>query len=371
VAGPPPGDDLGVAALFYPREGERKMINDRFYQISVGGITVVLAFLVYAILKPFFSPLAWAIVLAILFYPLYAFAVKRVRNSSLCALMVVAIILLTIVGPFSYLAFSLSRELTALQGDVMAGKLEGIRTVLHHPMIRNTTERISSLTGIAPLELDRIIADNMAQVVKELAGTVTRGVREILSVMLNFVIMMLSIFFFLKHGSSIAQRAYDYAPFSDNQKSRLAKQGKDIVVSTIYGGVIVGLAQGFLGGVAFSLVDISAPVFWGAVMAVFSFLPLIGPFVIWAPAATFLFLDGAVGRGIALVIMGALGISMVDNILRPLIIKNRTKMPFLAVFISVLGGIKYFGLIGFVLGPLVLAVFVSVIDIFIHSDRME
>jgi predicted PurR-regulated permease PerM len=137
-----------------------------------------------------------------------------------------------------------------------------------------------------------------------------------------------------------------------------------LIISTIYGGVIVAMVQGSLGGVAFAIVGITSPILWGAMMALASFLPVVGPFIIWGPAALFLLVEGAIFRGILLAVMGALGISLVDNLLRPLIIGNRTKMPFLAIFFSVLGGIKLFGIIGFIMGPMVLVLFLSVIEIF-------
>jgi predicted PurR-regulated permease PerM len=118
-----------------------------------------------------------------------------------------------------------------------------------------------------------------------------------------------------------------------------------------------------MGGVAFFILGISSPVLWGFAMAIASFLPLVGPFIIWIPASLYLYFQGAVGKAIALAVMGG-GISSIDNFLRPLIIGRRTRMPFLFIFFSVLGGIKLFGLIGIVMGPMVLALFVSILEIF-------
>jgi predicted PurR-regulated permease PerM len=139
-----------------------------------------------------------------------------------------------------------------------------------------------------------------------------------------------------------------------------------MVISTVYGGVVIALIQGILGGTAFYFLGLNSPVLWGCAMTVMSFLPLFGTFSIWGPAAAYLIIQGSVMKGVILLLYGVFIISIVDNILRPIIISGRTKMPTLAVFFSVLGGIKFFGLIGFIMGPLVLALFVSVFEIFKH-----
>lgn len=124
----------------------------------------------------------------------------------------------------------------------------------------------------------------------------------------------------------------------------------------------MAVIQGTLGGLAFWAMGIASPVLWGFAMAVVSFLPVIGPFIIWGPAAVYLLLTGEVLKGLVLLAVGGLGISMIDNVVRPLIIGKRARMPFLPLLISVLGGIRLFGLIRLVLGPMVLAVFVSVFE---------
>ncbi len=137
-----------------------------------------------------------------------------------------------------------------------------------------------------------------------------------------------------------------------------------MVVSTIYGGVVVALIQGLMGGFTFFFVGVPSPVIWGVAISIMSFIPMLGTFSIWGPAVVYLFLQDMFAQGMVLLMIGTFGISMVDNILKPIIIGGRTKMPTLLIFFSVLGGIKIFGLIGLVLGPLVVALFISVLEIF-------
>jgi predicted PurR-regulated permease PerM len=180
--------------------------------------------------------------------------------------------------------------------------------------------------------------------------------------------MIFTIFFLLRDGPGFLAKARDFMPFSEKQKDRLATQMKDMVASTVYGGATVAIIQGLLGGSAFYVLGLSSPVMWGVAMAVMSFVPVIGTFSIWGPASLFLVLNGSILKGAGLFLYGVLIISMVDNILRPLIIGSRTKMPTILILFSVLGGIKLFGMIGFVMGPLIMAAFISVFEIFRHIE---
>jgi len=180
--------------------------------------------------------------------------------------------------------------------------------------------------------------------------------------------MIFTIFFFLKDGSGFLLKARDFMPFSERHKDRLATQVKDMIVSTVYGGATVALIQGILGGFAYYVIGMESPVMWGVAMAVMSFVPLLGTFSIWGPGSVFLLLSGSYAKGIGLFLFGVFVISMVDNILRPLIIGSRTKMPTILILFSVLGGIKLFGMIGFVMGPLIMAAFISVFEIFRHIE---
>lgn len=340
------------------------MTVNRFYFFTLIVLVFLLGYLNYQVWKPFLTPITWAIVLSILFYPLYTFMLKLLHQRAITSAFVLCLIVLLILGPFSYLTFLLVKELTVLSDTLASGKLDAIKNLLQHPSAMALIERVTSLLNLRVNELDQAVMDQISRLGKELIGGLTRGIREILTVAFHFIIMAFSIFFFLKDGPTLFKKVREYLPFSENQKERLEQRVRDLIISTIYGGVIVALVQGTLGGIAFAIVGITSPILWGAMMALASFLPVAGPFIIWAPAAIYLLAEGAIFRGILLAVMGALGISLIDNLLRPLIIGNRTKMPYLAIFFSVLGGIRLFGIIGFIMGPMVLVLFLSVIEIF-------
>jgi predicted PurR-regulated permease PerM len=327
-------------------------------------IVSVLGYLTFEILKPFLSPIAWAVVSAIVFYPLYAFILRRVPWKSLASFITVIIIVTVIIGPFSYFIVLLVAELNHLSAYLASGQLSTLKDALQHPSVSSIINRMTGTFGISEAEIDASIVDYLSRFGKELLSQVTRGAGNLIGLAVNFIFMIFSIFFMFKDGSTFLQKIRDYMPFSEEEKSLLAAQMRDIVISTIYGGVLVAIAQGIIGGIAFSVLGIPSPVLWGFAISIASFVPLIGSMAVWGPAVVYLFAHGAVANAFALFFIGLFGISMIDYLLRPIIIGSRTKMHVLVILFSVLGGIQLFGLIGLVMGPLVLAVFVSVIKIF-------
>jgi predicted PurR-regulated permease PerM len=337
---------------------------NRFYFITLTFLVLALGYLSFQILRPFLSPIAWAIVLSLVFYPVYAFLLKYIKWRTVTSFITLGIILIIILGPFSYLSFLLVKELKHISDYVEGGRLETLQKALEHPGIKALVDRITSLFNITEAEMDKAIIDGISNLGKDLIGRITKGMGDVVTVALNFIFMAFAMFFLLKDGTEFLKRIRDYMPFSEEQKDRLTTQIRDIIISTVYGGVVVAIIQGIIAGVAFYILGISSPVVWGLATSIASFIPLIGAFAVWGPATVYLFLQGAVLKGIALSIVGIFGISLIDNVLKPIIIGGRTKMPILAIFFSVLGGIKLFGLIGLVMGPLVLAIFVSVVEIF-------
>jgi len=205
--------------------------------------------------------------------------------------------------------------------------------------------------------------ENLKKAGKGLIDDFSLQITNIISAAVNFIFMVFTTFFFLKDGPGFLMKAKDYMPFNELQKDRLAAQIKDTIVSTVFGGVVIAIIQGFLGGSAYYVLGIEAPVMWGFAMSIMSFVPLLGTFAIWGPTSAYMVIQGNYMQGAGLFLFGVLVISSVDNILKPLIIGSRTKMPTVIILFSVLGGIKLFGMIGLIMGPLITALFMSVFEI--------
>lgn len=347
--------------------------NSRLYTIALYFLVAVLGYLSYQIFKPFLSPLAWAIVLSIVFYPVFTFVLKFVKWKPLASLITLIIILIILLGPFSYLSYLLSQEIRSIVDDTASGKFDPVGGFLHHPLVNKLVNKFLSMFHLSQAEFEKRIMENITIFGKSLLGGVTGGIGNVASAITDFIFMILSIFFFLEGGSEFVEGLGKYIPFSKKQRERLLRQTRGIIVSTIYGGVTVAVIQAIIGGIAFSLLSVPSPVIWGFAMFVASFIPLLGTFVVWGPMAVYLFFKGMILNSIILAIVGVVAISSIDNILRPLIIRGKIQMPTLAIFFSILGGIKVFGFIGFIMGPLVFALFISVIQMlqFIEDEKEE
>jgi predicted PurR-regulated permease PerM len=328
----------------------------------------VLGYFTYRIMSPFFGAIAWAIVVTIIFYPAYAFISRYVRLKPLASFLTVAIVLVVILGPFAYLTSVLVNELQLIASRINANKFEELQNFVTRLESYPVVQKIISYSGLGELTSQQSIGDNVRKIGKTLIGALSLHIPDILSVVGDFVFMIFTTYFLLKDGPGFLSKAREYMPFSEPQKERLVTQIKDMIVSTVYGGVLIAIIQGTLGGFAYYFLGIDSPVMWGVAMSVMSFVPLLGTFIIWGPTSVYLAMQGEYMSGLVLFLFGVFVISMVDNILKPLIIGSRTKMPTVVILFSVLGGIKLFGVIGLITGPLVTAVFLSVFEIFSHLE---
>jgi predicted PurR-regulated permease PerM len=340
------------------------MGTSRFYSVMLVFLLVLLGYFTYKIISPFLTAIAWAIVFSIVFYPVFAYISRYVRWKSLASVITLILILIVIVGPFTYVTMLLIDELKGIISDVNDGRIGFISDLFKGTYVKTLLEKVRSYTGVEYIPKEEVIVDNISRLGKGLIENLSIKFTNIITAFFNFVFMIFTIFFILKDGPGFLSKTKDYLPFNETQKDRLATQVKDMVVSTVFGGTLVAIIQGTLCGVAFYFAGISSPVIWGIALAVMSFVPFLGAFSIWGPHAGYLLLQGNYLEGVGLFLFGFFVISMVDNILKPLIIGTRTAMPVILIFFSVLGGIKLFGLIGLILGPLIMAVFLSVFEIF-------
>jgi predicted PurR-regulated permease PerM len=347
------------------------LTTNRFYTITSIFLVLLLGYLTYQILIPFLNSIAWAVVFSIVFYPVYIFILRYLRFKVVASTVTLVIIILIILGPITYLSFILIDEIRDTIKTINEGSLDSIKDIFANPKITDLIDKIQSHIGMEGLDMGEIIKVNIKKIGAVVTNSLSTGITNIAGMFIDFIFMLFAVFFLLKDGPGFLMRIRDYLPFNEEDKNRLISKVKDMVISTVFGGVVVAIVQGVIGGFAFYFLGIKSPVLWGASISVMSFLPLLGTFSIWGPMTGYLFIQGNYVKGITLLLIGVLGISMVDNILKPIIISGRTKMPTLAVFFSVLGGIKLFGFIGFIMGPLVLALFVSVFEIFRQIEGGE
>lgn len=337
---------------------------NRFYLFTIIIITSILGYLSYTILKSFLSPIAWAIMLTIVFYPLYLYICRFIKWKTLSSVIALIIAVTVLLGPFSYLSVGLAKELKAFAKYINTEGLEQLQSLIASPRIVWVQERVKSALHIEDIDLVAMLTDNISKAGKDILTTITKGVSNIAVLLFNFFIMVFAMFYMFRDGPEFLKAIRNYLPFSEVQKENLELKMKDMVISTVYGGLVVAVLQGSVGGLAFLFLGLQSPVLLGTLIGLISFIPVIGPASVWVPVVIYFFIKKMFIKAIILLFVGIFGLGTIDNILKPIIISGRTQMPTLMIFFSVLGGLKVFGIIGLIMGPLILAIFISVLEIF-------
>lgn len=321
-----------------------------------------------AIILPFFTAIFWAALLAILFNPLQNYLKKKLgAKPNLIALLTMLASLLTVVIPLSVILTMLGIEGAVFYQKVSSGEIQlqswvdKLKTTL--PVIQTLAEKFS------------IDLANVKQHISEAALTGSKFFatqafsvgQQYLVFFINFILMLYLTFFFLRDGHSLIELLVRALPLGDTRERHLFKKFAEVARAVIKGNLMVAVTQGTLGGVMFWILGIEGAMLWGVVMVILSLLPAVGSALIWAPAAAFLLIAGDFVKGITLILFGVFVIGLVDNILRPILVGRDTKMPDYMVLISTLGGIALFGLNGFVIGPVLAALFLAFWQIFINE----
>ena len=327
------------------------------------------------ILMPFFGAIFWGAVLAILFAPFHRRILARMGNRPvLAALTTLGICLILVIIPMILIAISMAQEGTALFQKVESGEinvgdfLRNIFTALpawvHNIMARFGVDNIASLQAwlsSAAVQGSKFIGTNVLNIGK-----------NAFDFMVSFFVMLYLLFFLLKDGRALAARIQHAIPLSSEHKQLLFDKFTTVIRATVKGNFLVAGAQGALGGLAFWVLDVQAPLLWAVVMAFLSLLPAVGAALVWAPVALYLIATGAIWEGMMLIAFGVLVIGLIDNLLRPILVGKDIKMPDYLVLISTIGGMAIFGLNGFVIGPIVAAMFIALWDIFsFHKSNIS
>ena len=326
-------------------------------------VTVTLAF--GWILWPFFGAIFWAAVLAIVFAPLYRRLAKRIGDRrTLAALATLAIILVIVILPAAAVTSMLLQEAFAIYARMQSGELN---------VGRYLQQAMAALPAWATGLLDRFGLTSLGAVQERFSAGLSKGVQffagqalnigqNTLDFVVSFFVMLYLLFFLLRDGAGLARRTREAVPLQDDLLHDLSTKFAKVVRATIKGNIVIAIVQGALGGMIFWILGIEAAVLWGVVMAFLSLLPAVGTAIIWAPAAIYLLLTGSIWQGVVLIAFGVVVIGLVDNVLRPVLVGKDTQMPDYLVLISTLGGMVIFGFNGFVIGPMIAAMFIAVWD---------
>jgi predicted PurR-regulated permease PerM len=326
------------------------------------------------ILLPYFGAVFWGVVLAILFAPLYRHLLRATKyKSTFAALIALLSIIVMVILPLSLIGASLVKQVAAVYAMVSSGQINFgayfVRIVHALPQwMVNLLDRFG-LSDLASLQ------QKLSEGAAELSQTAAKQAIAIGSSTFDFlvslVVMLYLLYFLLRDGQSLATRIKHAIPLPSNYKQRLFNNFTTVIRATVKGNVLVAAAQGALGGLIFWFLGVEAPLLWAVVMAFLSLLPAVGAAIVWAPVAVYFLVTGSIWQGVVLIAFGVIVIGLVDNILRPLLVGKDTKMPDYLVLLSTIGGMALFGLNGFVIGPVIAALFLACWDLFVSTDEFQ
>lgn len=328
-------------------------------------------------IKPFFVAIATAAIITYTFYPVYNWLQRVIKLKGLASILTIFFIIIIFVIPLSVIVASLSNQavtgysfITKVNNDIFEDKCES------QSLLCKSTNYVKAIAAEQNFkeQLDAATKGGITFIVEK-----TRiFLLSLPGVMLNTFIVFFLIFYFFIDGKNIIDKVWDLIKLDNQDKEIIKKKVSDVSYAVIYGSFIVGLIQGTLMGVTYYFFGIKAAIFWGFVTVLASFVPFIGTGLIWGPASLYLILNGmlssdvsGVFRGIGLFAVGALLISTVDNVVRPKIIGKKADVHPIVILLGVIGGFEVFGLVGIIIGPLVLALLVTFIEIYKKSQIEE
>ncbi|HEX6362847.1 MAG TPA: AI-2E family transporter [Albitalea sp.] len=298
---------------------------------------------------PLLAPILWAMVFATVAHPLYLRLARRLGHRALAAALVVGLVALVVAVPFAFVAVQLVQEMAGVAAMVKSGEAARLwqEALARQPLLAALVEWLGRHV-------------DLPTVAGQGTGALTRVLQAVLSGSLaggvGWLVMSFILFFFLRDSALVLAAVERYLPLSRVEVDELYHVVADTIHATVWGTIAVALVQGTLGALAFWWLELPAPVVWGSVMALLSVLPMLGAAIVWLPVALWFALQGQWQDALALTAFGAVVIGLIDNLIYPLIVKDRIRLHAVPVFVSIIGGLIVLGASGVVLGPLLLAI---------------
>ena len=324
--------------------------------LALLAVTGLAAFLCWKMLQPFIEVIAWAAVLAVVFFPAYRGLRTWIRRPGAAAVLAVLLVVVTVLAPLVFVCGAVVNEAQGMTASVQA-EFDRLRS--DPKTAAELQRRLDSLHGTVDLEsiLSNENVSAFATRVSQFLLARSAGlVGGLLSILVSAGFTVFTLFYLFRDGEALLQRLPDMLPLDRARAHQLLHRAHEIITASVYGVVVIAIIQGALGGVMFAVLGLPSPIVWGVVMTFLSTIPMLGSGIIWGPAAVVLGVTGQWWKMAVLTIWGVAVIGTIDNFLRPRLVGKRTRMHDLLVFFSVLGGLAAFGVIGLLLGPVVLGI---------------
>jgi predicted PurR-regulated permease PerM len=329
------------------------------------GIVTLLVYLVYLIFAPFLVPLAWAAVLVVVSYPVFEWLAARYGPTKAAIISTLGVTLILIV-PMIFVTIAFVRQAVGAVQSIHLQFLNG-----HFTWIGDLWERLQSrYPQLASFDLTDTLQNYSQQVASYVGARVGVILKNTAEVIFHLFVTMLVMFYLFRDGDSMIARLRDVLPFEPADRDRMIEDARSMILASVTSSLVAAAAHGALGGLAFWITGVNAPLFWGVMMGFCSLVPVVGTALVWIPISVSLMVSGHLGKGILLLVLCILISIFVDYVIRLWLIGGRAELGGLLIFISVLGGISVFGTLGIILGPMVVATAASVLDLYAPPARV-
>jgi predicted PurR-regulated permease PerM len=330
--------------------------RERLLVIVLAIVTAIIFGLCVYLVRPLLPALAWALALAVVAHPVHRWLNRRVAQPDVAAGMSVALVALVLIVPAILAAQRLMTE--AAQGITLvhekAANGEWRARLDEYPQLAPAVHWIESNVDVQG-EIPRTLTAVFGDVASVFGGSIWA--------LVQLLLVLFILYYFFRDGPELLRGLRRLVPLSHPETDQVMTRVADTIHATIYGSLLVALIQGCMGGLMFWLLGLPTPLVWGTVMALLAVIPYAGTFVVWAPAAVLLALNGDWGRATILAGWGLVAIGPIDNLLYPIFVGTRLRQHTLLAFLALLGGLSVFGAAGLVLGPVILALALALVDI--------
>jgi len=329
------------------------------------GVVILLVYLAYLVFEPFLVPLAWAAVLVVVSYPAYEWLARRWGRTMAAGASAVGVTLILIVPILLVMIAFVRQGVDAVQSIEL--KISNGHWVWINHLWTAFQQRFP---GTSPEDLTNALRHYGEQAAAFVATKLGTILKHTAGFIFDLGVTILAMFYLFRDGNSMVERLRELLPFDAAHRNRMLTDARGLIFASVTSSLVAAAVHGLLGGLAFAVTGVRAPIFWGVMMAFFSFVPLVGSGLVWVPIAISLIDSGHTIRGIILIVICVVIVGAVDNLVRPWLISGRAEMGGLVVFISVLGGISVFGLLGLVLGPIIVATAASMLDLYAPREAI-
>lgn len=335
-------------------------------------LAAVALYFCYLIARPLLNPIFLAVVIAIVFHPLYAWLRQRIRRRNLAALSSTILVLVGVVVPTVVLGIRISKEVHGLYQLLNEKSAEqgGWNPYAMH-FVDHVTGWAGQHVDLSTLDLRGAVVRSLEQISRSLVSWGARIVSNIISLFAEAAIAFFTLFFLFRDGESIRARLAAILPLKAGQFDRIFTGVSNSLIANVQGCLAVGLAQGSLLSLGFWVLGLPSPILWGVVTGLCSLIPIVGSAAVWAPAVIVLFISGHTWKALILLGWSAALVAHIDNVVRPYVISERAKMHPLLVFFALLGGVSAFGVMGLFIGPLVMSFTLIVLELLSEGNLDE